>query len=62
MIWNSTTVKHLRDSLGLSKAGFARKLGVSPMAVHHWEANNVPPSGLSIKALEEANKKRSVKK
>ena len=61
MIWNSTTIKRLRDSLGLTKTEFARRLGVSSMAVHHWEENNVIPSGLSIKALNKASRRKTIR-
>jgi DNA-binding XRE family transcriptional regulator len=42
-------IEKLRDRLGLSQTGFARKLDVSAMAVSRWERGvNEPPANCYI--------------
>lgn len=41
---NVTEMRALRESLGLSRAEFAQKLGVSKIAVLHWENSDRQPS------------------
>ena len=36
-------IKHFRELAGLSKSELARRVGVSPTAVHNWEENGVMP-------------------
>ena len=36
-------IKHFRKLAGLSKSDLARRVGVSPTAVHNWEENGVMP-------------------
>ena len=36
-------IKHFRELAGLSKSDLARRVGVSPTAVHNWEENGVMP-------------------
>jgi transcriptional regulator with XRE-family HTH domain len=36
-------IKHFRKLAGLSKSDLARRVGVSPTAVHNWEENGVRP-------------------
>ena len=36
-------IKHFRELAGLSKSELARRVGVSPTAVHNWEENGVLP-------------------
>lgn len=40
----ATTIEHAREALGLSQAGLARRLSVSPMAVSRWERGINEPS------------------
>lgn len=42
-------IEHFRESLGISQAGLARRLKVSPMAVSRWERGiNEPNSSIYI--------------
>ncbi|GAC1644964.1 MAG: hypothetical protein NVS9B15_02350 [Acidobacteriaceae bacterium] len=42
-------IEELRESLGLSQAGLARRLNVSPMAISRWERGiNEPTSSIYI--------------
>jgi transcriptional regulator with XRE-family HTH domain len=45
-------IKHYRELAGLSKSEVARRVGVSPTAVHNWEENGVMPRMETIFALE----------
>jgi transcriptional regulator with XRE-family HTH domain len=36
-------IKHFRELAGLSKSELARRVNVSPTAVHNWEENGVIP-------------------
>lgn len=49
-------IKYFRKLAGLSKSELARRVGVSPTAVHNWEENGVLPridvSHALAKALE----------
>ena len=45
-------IKHYRGLAGLSKSELARRLGVSPTAVHNWEENGVVPRMEILFALE----------
>jgi transcriptional regulator with XRE-family HTH domain len=36
-------IRHFRELAGLSKSELARRVGVSPTAVHNWEENGVMP-------------------
>ena len=47
-------IKHFRKLAALSKSDLARRVGVSPTAVHNWEANGVMPRLDTIVALEKA--------
>ncbi len=40
----ANTIEHAREALGLSQAGLARLLAVSPMAVSRWERGINEPS------------------
>ena len=45
----TTAIGQLRESLGISQAGLARLLNVSPMAVSRWERGvNQPTSSIYI--------------
>ena len=56
-------IKTLRETLGLSQRAFAKKFGVSPGAVTHWETGERQVSGPVRKLLEiyEANAKNEGK-
>ena len=42
-------IEELRESLGISQAGLARRLNVSPMAISRWERGiNEPTSSIYI--------------
>ena len=47
-------IKHFRELAGLSKSDLARRVGVSPTAVHNWEENGVIPRMEATHALGEA--------
>lgn len=47
-------IKHFRQLAGLSKSDLARRVGVSPTAVHNWEENGVMPRLEVFLALEKA--------
>jgi transcriptional regulator with XRE-family HTH domain len=47
-------IKHFRNLAGLSKSDLARRVGVSPTAVHNWEENGVIPRMEVTHALGEA--------
>ena len=47
-------IKHFRKLAGLSKSDLARRVGVSPTAVHNWEENGVMPRLGVMLALEKA--------
>ena len=46
-------VKEVRDLLGLSRALFARFLGVSVNAVRSWENGGIKPSNMACRFLDE---------
>ena len=53
--WDSTRVKALREALGLTQEGLARKIDVTLSAVQSWEAGRYMPSPLaqiSLRRLE----------
>lgn len=47
-------IKRFRELAGLSKSELARRVGVSPTAVHNWEENGVMPRMEVLFALEKA--------
>ena len=47
-------IKHFRELAGLSKSDLARRVGVSPTAVHNWEENGVKPRMEVMLKLEKA--------
>jgi transcriptional regulator with XRE-family HTH domain len=47
-------IKHFRKLAGLSKSDLARRVRVSPTAVHNWEENGVMPRMEVLFALEKA--------
>jgi transcriptional regulator with XRE-family HTH domain len=47
-------IKHFRGLAGLSKSDLARRVGVSPTAVHNWEENGVMPRMEVMLELEKA--------
>lgn len=47
-------IKRFRELAGLSKSDLARRVGVSPTAVHNWEENGVRPRMDVMFALEKA--------
>lgn len=47
-------IKRFRELAGLSKSDLARRVGVSPTAVHNWEENGVMPRMDVMFALEKA--------
>lgn len=47
-------IKHFRELAGLSKSELARRVGVSPTAVHNWEENGVKPRLEVMLKLEKA--------
>jgi transcriptional regulator with XRE-family HTH domain len=47
-------IKRFRELAGLSKSDLARRVGVSPTAVHNWEENGVMPRMEIILELEKA--------
>ena len=47
-------IKHFRQLAGLSKSDLARRVRVSPTAVHNWEGNGVMPRMEVMLELEKA--------
>jgi transcriptional regulator with XRE-family HTH domain len=47
-------IKHFRELAGLSKSDLARRVGVSPTAVHNWEENGARPRMEVMLRLEKA--------
>jgi transcriptional regulator with XRE-family HTH domain len=47
-------IKHFRELAGLSKSELARRVRVSPTAVHNWEENGVMPRMAVMLELEKA--------
>jgi len=47
-------IKHFRELAGLSKSDLARRVRVSPTAVHNWEENGVMPRMEVMLELEKA--------
>ena len=47
-------IKRFRELAGLSKSDLARRVGVSPTAVHNWEENGVMPRMGVMPRLEKA--------
>jgi transcriptional regulator with XRE-family HTH domain len=47
-------IKHFRELAVLTKSDLARRVGVSPTAVHNWEENGVMPRMEVILELEKA--------
>jgi transcriptional regulator with XRE-family HTH domain len=47
-------IRHFRELAGLSKSELARRVGVSPTAVHNWEENGVMPRMEVMLKLEKA--------
>ena len=45
--WDSARVKALREALGLTQEGLARKIDVSLSTVQAWEAGRYVPSPLA---------------
>ena len=45
-------IRHFRELAGLSKSDLARRVRVSPTAVHNWEENGVMPRLEMLIALE----------
>lgn len=47
-------IRRYRELAGLTKSDLARRVGVSPTAVHNWEENGVMPRMAMLFALEKA--------
>ena len=47
-------IKHFRELARISKSDLARRVGVSPTAVHNWEENGVMPRMDVMLRLEKA--------
>ena len=45
-------IRRLREQMGISKSEFARRLRVTPTAVHNWEENGVMPRFETLIAME----------
>ncbi len=54
---DSTEIKKLRESAGVSQAVFARTLNVTTSSVGQWERGEKSPSGSALKLLALAKKK-----
>ena len=52
-------IRDIRERLGLTQEGFAREIGVSFATVNRWERGHMAPNGLSLKALQQMEKKAS---
>ena len=50
---NGIQVKEIRDSLGLSREAFARRLGISFFTVWKWEKGKAKPSPMAVKLLKQ---------
>lgn len=56
--WTATTIKALRERLGLSAEDAAEKVGVSPRQWFYWEAGTRNPSGPATKMLDLLRRKK----
>jgi len=56
LFMDKEAIKGLRQKLGLSQEGLARKLGVSVLTVRRWEKGTYKPSPLAILRIEELKK------
>ena len=58
----SADVRRLRERLGLTQEGFAKRIGAGRATVARWELGESKPTGLYLQALEklkaEVKKKR----
>jgi putative transcriptional regulator len=54
-------IRALRERLGLSRADFAGRLGVTERAVHFWEAGRRTPGGATLILLANLAKASSKK-
>lgn len=48
------TIKRLRSARGISKSELARRVGVSPTAVHNWEEYGGAPRGILLPSIASA--------
>jgi DNA-binding transcriptional regulator YiaG len=49
--WDATSVRSLREQLGLTQQEFARELNVRQQTVSEWETGQYRPRGASEKLL-----------
>ncbi len=49
----STTIRDIREQLGLTQAELARQLAVSVVTVNRWERGHARPSGLAARRIDE---------
>jgi transcriptional regulator with XRE-family HTH domain len=45
-------IRQVREQMGIGKSELARRIGVSPTAVHNWEENGVMPRFEMLFAIE----------
>lgn len=50
---NSSIVKEIRQSLGLTQEEFAHQLGVTLCTVSRWETGKTTPSRLAIRQIQQ---------
>ena len=49
--WDSGRIAALRERLGLTQAGLARRLGIRQQTVSEWETGRYRPRGASVTLL-----------
>lgn len=53
----NSSIKEIREKLGLTQEQLARAIGVSWVTVNRWERNKAKPSPLAASRLQELFKK-----
>jgi len=53
MNWTASTIRQLREDLGLTQPAFAELVDVSVWTLRHWEQGKGPPSRLAQRRLED---------
>jgi len=57
--WDRTSIRALRQHMGLTQDGFARHLGVRQQTVSEWETGAYEPRGTSVTLLRMVAEKSS---
>ena len=55
-----TTIRHLREQLGMTQEQFAHALAVTVSTVNRWENAHAAPSGLAWRAIQEFTQRHGI--